>query len=150
MEIYRIIHKDRPNTLEASGRPSRWNSAGVFVTYSASSRALACLENIVHAGEISVEMFKTLVIYLPDNLKQEQYYISDLPENWSEPGPEGYAVCQPLGDKWATSLNSPILKVPSAIIRGEYNYLINPGHPNFKDITIIDVEDFFLDPRIKL
>jgi RES domain-containing protein len=42
-----------------------------------------------------------------------------------------------------------VLKVPSAIIASEANYLINTSHPDFEQVKLLGTEDFVFDPRIK-
>jgi len=49
------------------------------------------------------------------------------------------------GDAWIQSTKSLALRVPSANVNRESNVLINPDHPNIKDVTIIDVERLVLD-----
>lgn len=57
-------------TACSSGRAGRWNSNGHFMLYTASTRALACLENIVHRRSIGRdELFKITLIEIPDDLK---------------------------------------------------------------------------------
>ena len=60
-----------------------------------------------------------------------------------------YPVTQEIGDKWLREGKSAILKVPSAIIDLEYNYLINPDHPDFSKVKIANVSKFTFDPRLK-
>ena len=45
--------------------------------------------------------------------------------------------------------NISIYKVPSTIIREEFNYLINPLHPDFKKLSIGNAQKFAFDPRMK-
>ena len=40
-----------------------------------------------------------------------------------------------MGTRWATSLSTAVLRVPSAVMRSEYNYILNPLHPRFRDIV---------------
>jgi len=40
------------------------------------------------------------------------------------------------------------LRVPSVIIPEEYNYIINPAHPDFKKLRISRPEPFSFDPRM--
>ena len=39
------------------------------------------------------------------------------------------------------------MRVPSAIIQHEYNYLINPSHSLFSEITLKSVNPFSFDKR---
>jgi RES domain-containing protein len=55
---------------------------------------------------------------------------------------------QKMGDGFIDSLEACILKVPSAVVQGDFNYLINPHHKEFKKIEILEVHDSPLDKRI--
>ena len=147
MEVYRIVFKKWAGALVASGNAARWNSSGNHVIYTAASRALACLENIVHRGGKGLnEQFKVMVIDIPASVKTERFEISDLPDNWFEL--EHYETCRHLGDQWLANKSSAVLCVPSAIIFNEFNYLLNPAHRDFKKIKLKRTEDFKFDPRI--
>ena len=147
MEVYRITLANWANSLVASGRAARWNSADRFVIYTAASRALACLENVVHRTGRGLQAdFRTICIDIPDTLPIEIIALETLPPNWSEF--EQYAHCQRLGDAWLASRKSAILQVPSAIIPAEHNFLLNPQHPDFAYIQISQVEPFVFDSRI--
>lgn len=41
-----------------------------------------------------------------------------------------------------------MLEVPSVIVPGESNYLLNPGHPDFEKVVIGEPEGFGFDPRL--
>ncbi|MES2797623.1 MAG: RES family NAD+ phosphorylase [Bacteroidota bacterium] len=147
MEVFRITSEKWAGVLQSSGRAARWNSNGVFVTYTGSSRALSCLEMLVHLrGEEIQSQFKLSVIEIPEDISIEKagiFYNDD----WTEF--ENYYQSQEVGDEWAKSLRSVILRVPSAIIKNEYNFLINPQHSDFKKIKISKIEDFHFDLRLK-
>ena len=146
--MYRICLAKYANALVASGIRGRWNYKGTFVIYTAGSRALACLENVVHrSGEGLTENFRTLLIHIPDNLKIETIPATALPANWKEIS--SYPACQAIAHEWYTKGESAVLKVPSAIIPEESNYILNTRHPDFSSIKIKAVEEFFFDPRIK-
>jgi RES domain-containing protein len=150
MEVYRITHKKWSKKLTASGFPARWNSGGIFIIYTAGTRALACLENVVHKGYADFLVpFIIMNILIPDHLKILEISVDDLPVNWSKSGDSGYSKCQPFGDTWILKSDSAILKVPSAIVPGESNYLLNPNHPDFYKISIIVEEPFNFDDRLK-
>jgi RES domain-containing protein len=42
-----------------------------------------------------------------------------------------------------------LLQVPSAVIRAEFNYLINPLHPRFEELVIGSPEPFRFDSRLR-
>ena len=147
MRVYRITLEKYSYQLFASGKPGRWNSKGTFVIYSASSRALACLENIVHrSGEGLHSEFRTMVISFPESLKQIEIKVKTLPSNWKLFGSQ--YLTREIGDNWSRSFESAILKVPSAIIPEEHNFLFNPNHPDFKKIKLESTDIFELDNRL--
>jgi RES domain-containing protein len=148
MEIYRIALASF-STLTASGKPGRWNSAGSEIIYAAESRSLACLEIIVHTSTLALtDNFKIMVISAPGGSITE-ISNANLPENWNQTDNNAYELCRKTGDDWAAENKSLILKVPSAIIKGEYNFLINVNHPEFKSVKLKHTEPFFFDPRLK-
>ena len=151
MEVFRITHIKWSISMSASGTPARWNSQNVFTIYTAATRSLACLEMAVHLDNTRLlnEYYRVMVILIPDEIIREKMTVSELPPNWHQTSDKGYKICQNIGDIWNRKGNSAIFEVPSAIIKNEKNYLINPLHPDFQKIKIIDSEPFFFDPRIK-
>src|SRR5947207_11584777 len=147
MEVYRIVLKKWSGKLTASGNSARWNSKDNKVIYTAESRALACLENLAHSsGEELKKEFAMMLIEIPAALKIERIEIESLPDNWFEF--ENLLICRSIGNKWLMKKSSAVLRVPSVIIANEFNYLINPEHPDFKKIKLTRNEDFRFDPRI--
>jgi len=59
---------------------------------------------------------------------------SDLPEDWNS-RPVSPST-QAIGDQWIKERTSAVLKVPSIVVPDEYNYLLNPAHPDFAGIKI--------------
>ena len=150
MEVFRITTIKWANSLTPSGLAARWNSGGVSMIYAASSRSLACLENVVHRNKTSLtDYFRVMVIYIPDSLKTDILQVPDLPDGWYYSDETAYEKCRVFGNKWINSHDSAVLKVPSAIVKNEFNILINPLHKDFQKIKQIDNEPFFFDPRIK-
>ncbi len=149
MNIYRIVaSKWAGEPLMASGRPARWNSKGVEVVYFAESRSLACLENIVHrsASDLSSVQFSLVVVKATENIKEIKF--KDLPAGWNGIDEIAYRICRPFGDNWIHSGSSLLLKVPSVIAPGEFNYLVNPKQPEVKRLKIIEIFPFKFDSRV--
>jgi RES domain-containing protein len=148
MTVYRITTAQWSNKLTASGFPARWSSKGSFVIYTAQSRALACLENLVHRTGIgSNAIFRVMVINIPHTVSIEQLQRNKLKKDWNTF--ENYSYCQGIGDQWVQEARSAILRVPSAIVDEEFNYLLNPNHPEFNKIKLMGDNPFLFDPRFQ-
>ena len=148
IRAWRIVDATRvANAFSGEGpwlRGGRWNSAGVRVVYAAENAALAALEVLVHLRQMaSLPEFVVISCDFDEKLVTN---IGDVPANWREypPPPQ----LQAMGDEWVRSARSAVLRVPSVIVPGENNYLLNPAHPKFKRIAIGKPERFALDPRL--
>jgi RES domain-containing protein len=85
MLVYRISLAKYASSLKASGRAARWNPNEVEMIYTAGSRSLACLENVVHRNQIGLNMaFKVMTIDIPDDLLILSILRKDLSEHWSD------------------------------------------------------------------
>lgn len=134
--------------LKASGRAARWNSNDVQMIYTASSRSLACLENVVHRNQLGLSaLFNVMTIKIPDDIKIKAINRSQLHDDWKDFG--NMYLTQKIGDTWISKMETAILKVPSSIIEMECNYLINPLHPDFRRIKLLQTVPFVFDERIK-
>lgn len=146
MIVFRITTEKWCRNLQASGNTARWNTRGNFMIYTAGSRALACLENIVHrSGEMNGKVYKVMLIEIPFNLEIQEIKKTSMHKDWKSL--TNYSYCQEKGNQWLREGTTAILKVPSVIIEEEFNYLINPQHSQFKKIKLADVEDFSFDIR---
>jgi RES domain-containing protein len=148
VEVFRISAPWYAQRLTASGVANRWNTAGQYIIYTAATASLACLENVVHRGAEGLQApFKLMRLDIPDQVLIEEVPPAMLPADWQLV--TSYPQCQEIGSAWYQLRRSAVLKVPSAIITSEANYLINTSHPDFKQITLLSTEDFVFDPRIK-
>jgi RES domain-containing protein len=76
-----------------------------------------------------------------------QIHMNDLPANWRLFA--AYSNLQNIGSDWYNSQESLVMKVPSAVIPFEYNYVINMEHPDFsKAVSLVRTEDYFWDSRL--
>ncbi|MXW17994.1 MAG: RES family NAD+ phosphorylase [Gemmatimonadetes bacterium] len=69
-----------------------------------------------------------------------------LPDGWAKPGL--HPVTQEIGDRWLASRGSAVLRVPSAVVAGEVNYVLDPTHPGFAEVEAGGIEDYRFDSRI--
>ena len=124
----------------------RWNSAGMRVVYASGAQSLAALEMLVHLddpGDLAALNFVIILVMFPENCVGE---ISKLPRRWwVYPAPTATAR---IGDAWIESQTTPVLRVPSAVVRDEWNYLLNPDHPEFSKLQIGKAKRFAFDSRL--
>ena len=150
MIVYRVGSTKFSKDLTGEGarlNGGRWNHIDTPCIYTSESRALAILEYSVNVNIDDIPRSLSITtIEIPD--KEIQILsVSDLPGNWQEsPAP---TLTKDLGTKLLTINNSLTIKIPSAIIPGEYNFLLNPLHQGSKNFKILDVTDFIYDVRIK-
>jgi len=149
MHVYRISIAKYSNGLVASGNPARWCPKDVFMIYTASSRSLACLENVVNRDQFGLmQPFNILTINCPPSIKIKTVLLKSLSPDWKDR--DQIHLTRSLGENWIRENQSAILRVPSSIIEEENNYLLNPNHPDFKLIKIVKTQPFVFDSRIKL
>jgi RES domain-containing protein len=53
-----------------------------------------------------------------------------------------------MGDAFIREGQYAVLQVPSAVVNGDSNFLINPFHPDFKKIKITSQHPFLFDQRL--
>lgn len=149
MELFRISSEEYSQQLTYSGASNRWNKRGEYVIYTGSTRSLSTLELIVHRNFIKPDInYKVMIISVTvsDNMVKT-LKTNDLPKNWRLF--EAYTKLQKIGSDWFNSKETLLLKVPSAVIPHEYNYIINTDHPDFKkNVKLIRTEGYFWDERL--
>jgi RES domain-containing protein len=147
MLVYRICRDLYAYDINsASGMAGRWNEDRQYVLYTAESRALACLENLVHRSHSGTNLiFRTMIIDVPDDMDITEVKLTDLPKNWKN---SFCKECLAIGVAWYQNNQTAALKVPSSIIPDEWNYILNTRHPNFSRITLLKTEEFLFDTRL--
>ena len=154
MKIYRIVNIAHANLDGLGGiyGPGRWNKKGYRVVYASGSISLAAWEKIIHITDYQNLPMNLVVITinLPDNIE-----IKEVPGNVLVPGWNIPTKFRPFkketvefGTEFLRQNSYLVLKVPSAVVKGEYNYLLNPGHPDIKKCKIEKIEPFEFDKRI--
>lgn len=150
MRIYRLARQKYVNDLSGTGAALfgyRWNSKGVRMVYTARSRALAMAEVAVHLSLISLpEDYMMLTLELPDSVKIAELNRDLLNFDWRA-FPHSPKT-QEMGDAFVRKAESCALKVPSAVVKGDFNYLLNPQHSHMAFVKTIEVEPFPFDRRL--
>jgi RES domain-containing protein len=148
-EAWRIVKQKHAATAfsgeGAAKTGGRWNSRGVRVVYTSSTQSLAALECLVHLNP--PVRFKYAAIHIKFNDALVEIVPSKaLPSDWRVEPP--LPSSQRVGDAWALAARSAVLALPSVIVSGELNFLLNPAHPDFKKIALGKPESFTFDPRL--
>lgn len=149
MIVYRLSRSSYSYDLSGKGAEiagGRWNSKGVAIIYTGENIALCMAEVAVHMplGLVPKE-YELIWIEIPDSEIQELKK-TEFPENWREM--LSMYETQKIGNEFILNSSKMILKVPSMVVQGQFNYLINPNHKNSKKIKIKKVEPFRFDERL--
>lgn len=123
----------------------RWNHLGTEMVYTATSRALAALEFFVNLEPNEAPDDLLIAEATVPDASIEAIDVSLLPRNWRALNNER---CRDLGSSWAASLRSVALKVPSAVVEGDWNVLLNPKHPDFSKVKMGGAKPFCFDERM--
>lgn len=150
MIVYRLTKTYFSDDLSGRGAEihgGRWNSKGYALLYTSESRALCITEIAVHTplGVVPLD-YSLCIIQIPEGSSIQVVSSADLPIDWmSYPYSDS---TQSIGDHFIRARKNLVLKVPSVVVPGEYNYLINPAHPDFPKISISKAEPFAFDERL--
>ena len=144
MRLYRLGNRAHPvwDGGGAAAVGGRWNPVGTPVIYAAGSLALAMLERLVQRLNFGETLLVEAIV--PDELAIEDM-LAKPPRNWRSLGSPEAAVA---GGAWAANRRSALLRVPSALVPREPNYLVNPAHPDAARIVVGQPEPLEWDPRL--
>lgn len=149
MIVFRLSrekYKDELSGYGASLNEQRWNSKGIEVIYTAQTRALANSEVAVHISlgilpgdyyMVEIEIHRSVEIL---EIKE-----SELPSGWNSLPSKPDS--QLIGNQFVKENKYTVLKVPSVVVKGEYNFILNPRHKDFSKIKIVSTYPFPFDPR---
>jgi RES domain-containing protein len=126
----------------AAAQGGRWNPPGIAVIYAAGALSLAMLERLVQRRNLG----RTLLVEceVPPDLAIEDL-MAQPPPNWRALGSPEAATA---GGEWVASGRSPLLRVPSALVPREANYVVNPAHPDTQRIRVSPPEPLEWDARL--
>ena len=148
MKVYRISKCNYIDDLSGTGAAmygGRWHSKGTYVLYTAASPSLALLESVVHISNIQAAGYCMICLDIPENSMEEKT-IENLPCNWFvNPAPDALQI---IGNTFIRNNTSLALKLPSAIMPEESNYLLNPQHTLFNTIKVLYKRTIPIDDRL--
>jgi RES domain-containing protein len=125
----------------------RWNSPGTALVYTAESEALAALELLVH---LRAPQLLAAYVSIPADFDEElvqSLAAASLPSGWRRyPAP---SALQQIGDRWVLEARSVVLRVPSAVVPRESNFLLNPLHRDFARVALGRPVPFEFDARLR-
>jgi len=149
MIVYRLAKEHFRNDLSGKGAEiagGRWNNKGIALLYTATNRSLCMAEVLVHQplGKLPKD-FWLLSIDVPDDCPLQTLASDKLPDNWNTlpHSPESRII----GDRFVSEGKFIGLLLPSAVVQGDQNLLLNPGHSDFPRVKIVEIEPFVFDPR---
>ncbi|MGA9979851.1 MAG: RES family NAD+ phosphorylase [Candidatus Sulfotelmatobacter sp.] len=151
MRVFRVLRAAFARTpFDGEGAylyGGRWSSPGTRVAYASEHQSLAMLEYFVHLDpEDAPEDLVLATADIPIDVSRKRLNAADLPANWREiPAPP--ALVQ-FGDDFVKTAETCLLQVPSALAVHENNWLINPQHPDFREIVLHPAEPLRYDPRM--
>jgi RES domain-containing protein len=148
MIVYRISNQLYSNDISGTGAKlmgGRWNSKGIPILYTSEHISLAVLEMLVNTQfqdyAISLDL---ILIQVPISASFSEINISKIKKGWVN----DVDYTNFIGDAFVKDKQSLLLKVPSAVVTEEHNFLINPLHEDFKKIKIIETRSFKTDKRL--
>jgi RES domain-containing protein len=150
MRFWRICRqryaRDAANGEGARLYGGRWNSRGVRVVYASLSLALAAVETFVNLEpKLRPTDLVSIEGEIPEKLEITKLDLRDLPVKWYASRDESL---RKFGDMWIKAGRTLALLVPSAAIRGEWNILLNPAHPEFSEIKFDNPQVFTFEQRM--
>jgi RES domain-containing protein len=111
--------------------PGRWNTTDTPMIYASQHYSTAMVEKLVHGGGHLPPNQHFIEITVPNGIAYEMVDPAHLP-GWEEPA---CTVSKAFGAAWQGSKRSLLLIVPSVVARMEHNFLFNPEHPAFPQVT---------------
>jgi RES domain-containing protein len=124
----------------------RWNNPGTAVVYTAQYQSLAALEMLVHLDSSELLQKYVLIGLEFDESLVKRVEPSELPKQWRSEPPA--PAVRSIGDEWVIAGTSAVLQVPSALVPDEANFLLNPKHKDFAQVTFGKPLAFRFDPRL--
>ena len=124
----------------------RWNSPGRAAVYLGDSLALAGMELLVHLGNLDVlKTYRKMPVYIPQALVMH-IAVNELPSGWET---AARVTTRSIGDQWLVDRQSAVLQVPSAVVIGETNFIVNANHPDAAALVTGPISDFRYDARLR-
>jgi len=145
--LYRIIFAQYADAKFAPGVAGRWNREGERVLYTSPSPALAMAElmaNRLGQGFLTAG-YSLITFEVPDSVAYKGITRDQLPDDWRMFS--SYSISQQLGSAWYHQRELLMLKVPSAVVPGDWNIVVNATHPSYDLLQVKSRQAFPFDER---
>lgn len=147
--MLRLAHEKYITDLNGTGGlygSGRWHDKGTRILYTAETFSLAKLETLANSTFIP-KNYAVICIEIPDDIIIKELTVEGLPDNWASfPHPK---ELKEFAQDWITENRHLVMRVPSVHSPYEWNYLINPLHPDHRRLTIVENKPHPFDPRLK-
>lgn len=125
----------------------RWNEPGIPCIYTSESRALSLLEYSCHAELHLIPRTLSFITYEIPEHSIKTFKVGELPGNWKHsPHPK---EPRGFGTEFLQANQFLVYGLPSVVIEEEMNFIINPSHPDFDQVKLIEIKDYVYDIRLK-
>jgi RES domain-containing protein len=149
MRLHRITKTIYANDLSGIGGlyvSGQWHREGTLILYFAEHVSLAMLETLANSEILPINV-SLVTVELPETASITQIRLEDLPPNWGNaPYKEELAD---IAERWLNEKQFWAMRVPSAHSPTEFNYLLNPLHPDHKTLEVVNIEPISFDRRLK-
>jgi RES domain-containing protein len=149
VNLYRIASTKYANDLTGTGGlfgPGRWHREGTRILYTSEYVSLAKIEILANSKRLPDDQ-SLITLKIPDSASIMSLEPDQLSTDWRD------VPCLPaladLSDQWLREGQFWIMRVPSAQSPTEYNYLLNPLHPEHRTLHISSIEPHPFDTRLK-
>lgn len=148
MMVYRFSNTQYKDDISGTGSRlfgGRWNYKGTPALYASGSISLALLEILVNAKSLeTVKSLALLTLKIPEELHSSVHVLSNLKKEWML----DYEYCKYIGTHFLAEKKFLFLQCPSAVIGQEWNFVINPLHAEFNNLSIVSADDYLFDERL--
>lgn len=149
MLLYRISPTFYADDLTGTGglfRSGRWHTVGTRIIYTSEHVSLTMLETLANWTRLPEDV-SIVTLEIPDSASVYTVESNLLPNDWNvTPAPYTLAA---FTEKWIEKRQDWLMRVPSIHSPTEFNYLLNPLHPEHKTLRVVSIESIIFDPRLK-
>lgn len=153
MILYRIAYMAYADLSGIGGLTTsgRWTQQGYPVVYFSESLSLAAWEKLMQFESVKhiPDVYVSLTVEIPGSSIQviTKEELDKSIKDWdSFPHHSG---TREIGTNFLKDKKYLLLKIPSAVIQEEFNYIMNPLHPLSVEAKIIETKPFIFDERLK-